>query len=75
MCVCAASRLLGPAAGQEGFAQVLLGLLHPVPPSQSHRFTQCFFLKNPFEGLVEKATLESTQLFSDTRLHLAASIC
>ncbi|MED6258551.1 hypothetical protein ATANTOWER_008909 [Ataeniobius toweri] len=73
--MCAASRLLGPTTGQEGFAYVPLGLLHPIPPSQSQGFTQCFFLKNPFKGLVEKATLQSTQLFGDPRLHLTALIC
>lgn len=74
ICVCDCSRLLDPVTGQEGLAQVLLGLLDAVLPGQSQRITQGLPFKYPFEGLVEKAILQSTSLLSDARLHLPATM-
>lgn len=68
------SRFLDPVAGQEGLAQVLLGLLDAVLSGQSQRVTQCLTLKYPFEGLFKKAILQSTLLFSDATQHLPATI-
>ena len=74
VCVCNLSRLCDPVTGQEGLAQVLVVLLVAVLSSQSHRVTQSFLLKYPFEGLIEEAVLESTSLFRNPRQHLSAAV-
>lgn len=73
--VCVVSQLSNSITGQECLSQVLLGLLDVVLSGLSQRVTQCLTFKNPFEGLVKKAALQCTSLFSNTCLHLAATIC
>lgn len=55
--VCFLSRVLGPVAGQEGLAQVPLGLLDAELLGQSQGVTQRLMFKYSFEGLFEKSVL------------------